>query len=159
MKADPNLHIIVAMTASGLIGADGQLPWALPEDLDLFRQQTMGHNVIMGRKTYESIGRPLDGRTNIVISSKVIPDNAIKIFSSFEAGLLYATSTEQQTFCIGGREIYRQALSRAGHLHISWVNGCFDGDTFFPDWDQTIWLETEQNQYPGFTRSSYVRQK
>ncbi len=159
MRPSRDLHIIVAMTTSRLIGAGDSLPWDLPEDLRLFRRLTLGQAVIMGRRTFAGIGGPLPGRLNIVIASQGFPGPGVESFPTFAAGLLRAGETGRDIFCIGGREIYRAALPLATHLHISWIEGEFEGDTFFPEFSLDDWKETGREQYAGFTHVSYRRKK
>ena len=147
MIANPNLHIIVAMTNEGLIGREGTLPWELPEDLHLFKKLTMGHTVIMGRKTFSGIGAPLAGRRNIIISSKPLSDTGIEVYDTFADALAKAKSLHQEVFCIGGKKIYAEALPLATHLHISWIHGDFSGDTYFPDFDISQWQEQHQQEF------------
>jgi dihydrofolate reductase len=159
MSANPNLHIIVAMTNERLIGVGGTLPWELPDDLQLFKHMTMGHTVIMGRKTFASIGAPLPGRKNIIISSSHLANADIEIFDSFAEALAKAESLNQKIFCIGGKEIYAEALPLATHLHISWIQGDFSGDTYFPDFDISKWQEQQQQVFNGFTHITYLRKQ
>ncbi len=159
MKRQPDLHIIVAMSDDRLIGASGDIPWNLPEDLKLFRELTMGNSVIMGRKTYESIGHPLTGRNNIVISTSMQKTEGIELFPTFAKGLIRAQSLGREIYCIGGREIYQEALPLASHLHISWIAGDFKGDRFFPDFDQELWQMINKSRHSGFTHISYQRKQ
>ena len=159
MIANPNIHIIVAMTNEGLIGMKGTLPWELPEDLQLFKKMTMGHTVIMGRKTFASIGAPLTGRRNIIISSKALSATGIEACNTFAEALAKAKSFNQEVFCIGGKGIYAEALPLATHLHISWIHGKFSGDSYFPDFDISLWQEQQQQEFNGFTYITYQRKQ
>ena len=152
-----NLHIIVAMTDDRLIGHNNSIPWDLPEDMQLFRQLTLGNTVIMGKKTFNSIGQPLAGRHNIIISSTAATRDIIHLCRSFDEGLKLADSFGHDIFCIGGRGIYQAALPLAATLHISWVAGKFCGDTFFPDFDMTAWQEFSRRDYDGFCYVCYQR--
>ena len=154
---NPEIHIVVAMTRKGLIGSHGNLPWKLEEDLKLFRELTMGQTVIMGRKTFDSIGAPLCGRHNIVITSKPLMTEEVFPANSFEQGLEQARTYGQRIFFIGGRAIYKKALPLTDYLHISWVEGNYDGDTFFPDFDINQWQELQIREYDGFTHITYRR--
>jgi len=125
------LSLIVAMSENGVIGRDGRLPWKLPADMARFKALTMGHPIIMGRKTYESIGRPLPGRRNIVLSSR--PEFApagVEVVPSWEAAM-ERVSAEDEVFVIGGRAVYRKALPDANRLYLTLVAGDVEGDTFF----------------------------
>ena len=157
MKNHPDIHIVVAMTRERLIGNAGQMPWNLPHDLTLFRKLTAGHTVVMGRKTFFSIGKVLPDRSNIVISSSAITDDAVETFASFDEGISRGVDIGRKIFCIGGRDIYRAALPFASHLHISWVDGSYAGDTFFPDFDLADWTETARELHTGFTHITYQR--
>lgn len=130
-----NLSIIVAMTKDGIIGLYNQLPWHLAEDLKRFKQITMGHPLIMGRKTHESIGRPLVGRTNIVLTRDPnYKANGVIVARNLEDALRYA-STDTEAFVIGGAEIYKQAYPLAHTLYVTLILDRFEGDVFFPEVD------------------------
>ncbi len=151
----PTISLIVAMTPGRVIGRDGKLPWHLPEDLQHFRKVTMGHPVVMGRKTYDSIGKPLPGRHNIVVTRN--PDwhaeGATAVTSlqqAFEAATAGAASGHQsgdnpdededtEIFVIGGAELYRAALPHAGRLYVTLVHANIEGDTYFPEIDHSHW--------------------
>lgn len=130
------ISIICALSESRVIGKNNSLIWKIPEDMQRFRQITAGHPVIMGRKTYESIGKPLPNRTNIIITR----DTAYKVsgcivVSSLEEALEQAKKVEHnEIFIIGGGEIYRQALPFTDKLYLTIIKGSFEGDTFFPDY-------------------------
>ena len=153
----PAIHIIVAMTKDLVIGNNGQIPWRLPEDLDLFRQMTINQTVLMGRTTYTSIGRPLAQRNNIVISQTLPDTGEITLCNSFTEGITLGKNMKKDIFCIGGKEVYRQALLIADSLHISWVEGNISGDRYFPLFDLSEWHETARQPYPGFVHCSYTR--
>jgi len=138
------ISIIVAMTPERLIGAAGRLPWYLPEDLKRFRATTLGHAMIMGRKTFSSIGRALPGRRNLVVSRNPNPPEVegVEWFTSLDAALDFARQTgETECFIAGGTEIYEEALSKAQRMYVTFVQRDFpfQGDTYFPMWDQTQW--------------------
>lgn len=126
------ISIIVAIASNGVIGGGGDLLWHISEDLRRFKQITSGHPVIMGRKTFDSIGRPLPNRQNIVITrnSEWSVDGCLRAGSLQEAISLCDSS--QEVFIIGGGEIYRQAISLADKLYITYVDTSYEGDTFFP---------------------------
>ncbi len=127
------ISLIVAMTRERVIGIDNKLPWSIPEDLKRFRQITSGHPVIMGRKTYESIGRPLPKRPNIVISrQKDLRIEGVTVVSSLTAALELVKS-EKEVFVIGGGEIFKEALPMAHRFYITWVEEKIAGDAYFPD--------------------------
>ncbi|OGP09580.1 MAG: hypothetical protein A2048_00115 [Deltaproteobacteria bacterium GWA2_45_12] len=126
------LSIIVAMSQNGVIGKNNQLPWHLSEDLKRFKTLTMGQAIIMGRKTFESIGKPLPGRTNIVITrnKKYTAQGVILVSSLKEA--LEKVPTNTEAFVIGGAEIYKEALPHAQTIYLTRIEKEVEGDTFFP---------------------------
>lgn len=133
--------IIVAMTPSGLIGRMGQLPWHEPEDLKHFKRTTLGHAVIMGRKTYESIGRPLPGRTNIVVSRTMPPTVGVTVAGDVEAALAECRNLGvEKAFVIGGAQLYAAALPLVEEIVITEINRPdVTGDTYFPAWERQAW--------------------
>lgn len=134
--------LIVAMGINRVIGIDNHMPWHLPEDLKRFRALTFGHPVLMGRRTHESIGRPLPGRKNIVLSRT--PDYRAKgceIAHSLEEAKALACSSDDTLFVIGGSELYRLCLPEASHLFLTQIHQSFEGDTYFPAWDPADWVE------------------
>lgn len=135
------ISLIVAMATNRVIGLDNRLPWHLPADLQHFKAITMGKPILMGRKTWESIGRPLPGRTNIVITR----DNAYQaegcvVVHDIPAALA-AASGHDEVMVIGGAEFYRQVLPQADTLYLTCVDGDFEGDTFFPELADDDWRE------------------
>ena len=137
--------LIVAATLNGVIGKDNQMPWHLPADLAWFRQNTTGKPVIMGRKTFESIGRPLPKRTNIVLSRKPYEYEGVIWKESLESAL-EAVKESEEIMLIGGGELFKQYLPYADKLYLTQIQAHIDGDTFFPllNWDE--W-EIEFEQY------------
>ena len=132
-----SLSIIAAMARNGVIGKNNQLPWHLPEDLKHFKEITMGHPIVMGRKTHESIGRPLPGRENIVLSrNRHYQASGVHIFPSLAA--VQEAYPDQEIFIIGGAELYRQAWPLAETLYLTLIEQDFAGDTYFPqlNWDK-----------------------
>lgn len=128
------LALIVALTRRHEIGRRGALPWHLPEDLAHFKRTTLGHAIVMGRKTYASIGRPLPKRHNLVVSGS--PIEGVETFASLEAALARARALDPTPFVIGGARLYAAALPLATDLHLTWVDLPVDGaDTFFPTLD------------------------
>jgi Dihydrofolate reductase len=148
------ISLIVAMAKNQVIGKGGQLPWQLPADLAYFKRLTTGHPVIMGRNTFESIGKPLAGRKNIVITrdSNFQKEGCI-ILRSLDAALDFCNGKE--VFVIGGAQIYREFLPYADRLYITFINEAFAGDSFFPEFDWSAWRliskikgdKNEQNPY------------
>lgn len=136
------LSIIVAMAQNRTIGVNNTLPWRCPEDLKHFKALTLGHHLIMGRKTYDSIGKPLPGRTTVVVSR----DRNLKIGGCLIAHslpeALTACSDDDEVFIVGGAEIYAQSLMLADTLYITEIQQAIEGDAHFPDLDKRTWRET-----------------
>ena len=138
------VSIVAAVADNGAIGKDNSLLWHISEDMKFFRELTVGGTVIMGRKTYESIGRPLPRRRNIVISRQMQPVPGIEVFPSIEEAVKAAA--DEKCFIIGGGEVYRQAMPSAGKLYITRVHvSPDDADTFFPEISPAVWIETEHS--------------
>ncbi len=153
--ATMNLTIIAAMAKGRVIGKDNDLIWHLPDDLKHFKNLTKGHHVIMGRKTYESMGKPLPGRTNIVITrQKDFKADGCILVNNIEEGIQKAEG-DSQPFIIGGGEIYKQALKYAQTMELTEVNGEFDGDTFFPTFDEKQWKEVSRTHHPVDEKHKY----
>lgn len=160
------VSIIVAVAKNGVIGKDNKLPWKLSGDLRHFKQLTLGHHVIMGRKSFDAVGKPLEGRVNIVISRNrgLRLDGALVMHSVKEAIHFCEEVKELEAFVIGGAEIVKQALPLADKMYLTHIDAEPQGDTFFPEWNAGDWKvisETEhdadeKNQYP-FTIKVYQR--
>ena len=144
------VSLITAVSENGVIGLDGAVPWHLPAELKLFKRLTMGHYLIMGRKTYESIGRPLPGRKMVVLSRQTnFIAQGCQVVSSVEQGLEIARAdSETEVFIGGGSIIYAQALPLADRIYLSRVHAVLSGDTFFPSFDQHTWQIIERQHYP-----------
>lgn len=141
------LTLIVARARNGVIGRDNTLPWRLPEDLAHFKRTTMGAPVIMGRKTWESIGRPLPGRRNIVVSRNAqLRLDGAETASSLEDALRLCVGVEQ-VFLIGGAQLYAEALPSADRLIVTEIDADIDGDAHFPDIDPQRWIATERERH------------
>lgn len=152
--------IIAAVADNGVIGRDNHLPWDLPEDRRLFRDATLGHTVIMGRHTFESLGgHPLPQRRNIVVSRTLAPRPGIQVCSDFDTAMSQIRVPSEKVFFIGGARIYQQALAVADTMIISRIHGAFAGDTFFPEYDAAQWQLMETRDYPGFQLQIYRRLK
>ncbi len=152
------LSLIAAVAKNGVIGGGNTLVWDLPEDMKHFRDTTRGHTVIMGRKTYESIGKPLPNRRNIVVTrDPTYSIEGIEVVNSLEEALRLASleqgrefeenQDEVEVFVIGGGEIYKQAIDKANKLYITEVHQDFEGDTLFPTIDKNIWQETSREDH------------
>ena len=143
------LAVIAAVARNGAIGKDNALLWRLPADLQFFKRTTLGCPVIMGRKTYESIGRPLPGRRNIVISRNAGWTAAgVDTVASLDDALALAAEAPK-VFVIGGAQIYAQALPHADQIILTEIDHDFEGDTFFPEWDRTQFDEIGREDQPA----------
>lgn len=143
--------IVAAIARNRVIGSDGDLPWHLPADLKRFKAITLGKPMIMGRKTFESIGRPLPGRRTIVVTRDPLwSTDGVETASTIERALEMAISAKPDAVIIaGGGEIYRQALPLANRLRLTWVEAEIEGDTLFPEVDWTAWRETGREDHPA----------
>jgi len=140
------LSIIVAVAENGVIGHNNQLIWRLPEDLKMFKRLTTGHPVIMGRKTFESIGKPLPNRTSIIITQnpEFQVEGCITVHSLEDAIEAASEIEDNEAFIIGGAEIYRLSLPFTDKIYLTEVHHAFEGDTFFPELDENIWEEVSR---------------
>jgi dihydrofolate reductase len=147
--SQPLVSLIVAMAQNGVIGRDNALPWRLPEDLKRFKAFTLGKTILMGRKTYESIGRPLPGRANLVLTRdrNWIAAGVIVVHSVEQA--LTQAGPGKELVAIGGAEIYRLVLPFARRIYLTHVHADVPGDTFFPDFDSTQWADVECRMHPA----------
>jgi dihydrofolate reductase len=155
--AMPRVTLIVAMTDDGVIGIDGQLPWRLPEDLRRFKAATLGKPVVMGRKTFESIGRPLPQRHNIVLTRQVgfsARDPAVTVVSTLEAAL-QAAGDVPEVMIIGGAEIYQLALPLAQRIILTRVHANVQGDTHFSPLDPKAWRVASSETYAADEKHAY----
>lgn len=152
---DPSVILIVAVTPTGVIGRDNRLPWHLPDDLRRFKALTMGKPIVMGRRTFESIGRPLPGRRNIVLSRRAqLPEGVIPA-RDWPAALA-AAGDAPEIMVIGGAEIYALALPWARRIHLTVVDAEIDGDAHFPLLDQREWREIERSVHPADERHGHA---
>lgn len=149
---------IAAMAANRVIGRDGDLPWRLPEDLRWFKRTTLGHTLLMGRKTFESIGRPLPGRRTLVLSRTMTSSDGftcVRSLSEAEA----AADPAKDVFVVGGAEIYQLALPRCDEVYITHVEGDHTGDTFLPPFEADFAPADTLLHGEGFTILRYIRRK
>lgn len=136
------IAVIAAVARNGVIGIENRLPWRLPDDMRRFRALTTGHAVIMGRRTWESIGKPLPERQNIVVTQRTVPATPdVEFAASFDAALS-RVSLPGPVFVIGGEALYRAALPRADVLYLTEIERDFTGDARFPDFDRSGWRES-----------------
>jgi dihydrofolate reductase len=151
----PFISLIVAMAQNGVIGRDNTLPWRLPEDLKRFREFTLGKPVLMGRKTFESLGCALPGRTNFVLTrDRSWSAEGVTAVHSVEEALVRAAGSEELV-AIGGAAIYRLVLPFARRLYLTHVHADVPGDTFFPEFDPTQWDDVEYRMHPADERHAY----
>ena len=146
----PPLAMVAAMTLNRVIGLDGGMPWHLPEDLKHFRRVTTGHAVIMGRRTFDEIGRPLPKRRNIVVSRQVgLSLEGCEVFNDLWTAVAAARRDDDEPRIIGGGTLYTQALPRATRIYLTEIQQTLDGDTYFPEFDERDWRETERRESEG----------
>jgi dihydrofolate reductase len=150
-----NLSLIVACAKNRVIGLNNTLPWHLPEDLKRFRALTMGHHIIMGRKTYESLGRLLPGRATVIVTRNAsYKVEGALIAHSLEAACILAHG-DLEPFVIGGAELYKEGLELATKLYITEVQGEFSGDAFFPTLDTNEWNLVEKKDHVAASGLKY----
>ena len=144
-----SLSIVVAMDENRLIGKDNKLPWHLPADLAYFKKITTGKSIVMGRKTYDSIGRPLPNRRNIVISrnSKTLITGC-EVLTNIDE-VLSITKDEDEVMVIGGASLCEQLLPQVSRLYITKIEGKFDGDVYFPEYDESDWRQVSCESHPS----------
>lgn len=146
------------MDQNGLIGRDGQLPWRLPADLQHFRRRTLGHTVLMGRKTWDSLGKPLDGRANWVLSrDATFKPRGARVFADLASACAAHAAGEGQgaLMVIGGAQVYQQALPLARRLYLTLVQARLQGDTHFPPFDRAQFVEREREDHPADERHAH----
>lgn len=149
------LSMIAAMADNRVIGKDNKMPWHLPADLQWFMQTTLGCPILMGRKTYESIGRPLPGRLNIILSrNKNLEIEGCTVVNSLDDALDAAKGFEE-VFITGGAHLYEKFLADADRLYLTLIDGKFEGDTFFPDYTEHQWEEVERIDNPADEKNPY----
>lgn len=155
------LALIVACAENRVIGRNNELPWHLPQDLQYFKRVTMGKPIIMGRKTFESIGRPLPGRANIVVTRN--PDyqaEGIEVVYNLSEALsraaeLTAAANVDEAMLIGGAELYRQGIGMADRLYLTEVNAEVEGDAYFPVFDRNAWQEVSREDFSADDKNPY----
>lgn len=139
------ISLIVAMDNNCLIGKENDLPWRLPADLQYFKQTTTGHTIVMGRKTFESIGKPLPNRNNVILTgNKDYHHEGVKVIHSIDE--LVSLEGESELFVIGGATVYEQTMHVATRLYVTHIDEVFEGDTYFPEIDSSVWREVSRKQ-------------
>lgn len=143
----PKIYLVAAVASNGVIGRDGRLPWHLPEDLRHFKRLTLGHPIIMGRRTWESLGRPLPGRENIVVTHRAGYDApGAAVANSLEAALALCAG-EPVAFVIGGQQLFAESLPIAAGLVMTEIDKEYEGDTWFPEYDHSRWKESQRERH------------
>ena len=156
--ADKRVVLVAAVADNGVIGADGAIPWHLPEDFAHFKTTTMGHALVMGRATYESIGRPLPGRTTIVLTRDPAWSAAgVQVAASLEEALVQARELDGDVMVVGGSAVYEAALPLADAQVLTEVHQSPEGDTCYPDFDRADWREERREAFEGYDRVWWVR--
>ncbi len=143
----PRIYLVAAVASNGVIGVDGRLPWHLPEDLKHFKKLTLGHPIIMGRRTWESLGKALPGRDNIVVSSRPGYEAPGAAVASSLGAALALCAGEPVVFVIGGYRLFLDSLPVATGIVLTEIGRDFEGDTYFPDFDRTAWKETQREAH------------
>jgi dihydrofolate reductase len=152
------LAMIAAVGSNGVIGVDGDLPWRIPADLKHFRRQTLGHSVVMGRKTWDSLGRPLKHRRNIVVTRQIgLKCEGAEVAHSLGDAITLARTDDLEPLIIGGAALYAAAMPQATRMFLTEVDQCPAGDTFFPDFDRGLWIEASREDHDGFSFVEWAR--
>ena len=143
----PQLSILVAMAKNRTIGINNSLPWHIPQDLKYFKALTMGHHIVMGRKTFESIGKPLPGRTTVVVTrNRTLKIEGCAVVHSLEEAIA-ACANDNEIFIVGGAELYAQALPLTDTLYVTEIQQDAEGDAHFPAFDQKLWREAARERH------------
>jgi dihydrofolate reductase len=153
--------IVAAVARNGVIGVDGGLPWRLPDELQRFKELTLGHVLVMGRRTYESIGHPLPGRTTVVVTRQhdwEAGSEAVIVAHGVSEAIRAATALHDEVFVVGGAQVYADALPLADRLELTLVDAEPDGDTRFPEVDWSLWREVRREPGDGWTAVTYERE-
>ena len=151
------LSLIAAMDNNRLIGKDNDLPWYLPADLQHFKSITMNKPILMGRKTYDSIGRPLPGRQNIVLTRGYVEIEGVTVVNSIDEAIAAAGDVEE-VMVIGGSSIYELVLPKVQRMYLSFVEGEFEGDAWFPEFDESEWEITETKTQAADEKNAHACQ-
>lgn len=149
------LTAVVAVAQNGVIGRAGGLPWHLPADLGHFKAMTMGRPVLMGRRTFDSIGKPLPGRRNLVLTRRPLDVPGVEAVASVDEALARVAGAPEVAV-IGGAQLWQETLPRIGRLHVTRVHADIEGDTYFPAIDPAQWREVERREQPADERNAYA---
>ena len=148
------VSVIVAVAENGVIGDKNSLLWHISEDLRNFKRITSGHPVVMGRKTFESLGRPLPNRKNVVITRQDIEIEGCEVVHSLEEALAMF-SADEEVFIIGGAQIYREAMPIADRFYLTRVHHSYEGDTSFPEWKESEWQKVDSERFERGEKYEY----
>lgn len=151
------ISLITAVTDEGVIGTKDGLPWDIPEDLKYFQKKTEGKTVLMGKRTFDTIGRPLPQRNNIVLDHEERLIDGVLVVGSIEKALTLAEKFGDDLFVIGGASVYDQMMSKVDSLYISHIKKNYPGSVFFPEYDKSLWKEMKREEYDEFTAVVYKR--
>ena len=152
----PRLIAIVAMSSNRVIGREGKLPWHFPEDLKFFKRTTLGHPILMGRATFDSIGKPLPGRQNIVLSHTMAPREDVTVIRS-AAELPQVCGTAETVFVIGGARVFEELLPQCDGLFLTWIAAPYEGDVLLPPFEHLFQLKEIVGQSEGLEFRYYER--
>lgn len=155
-----DITIIVAMTKDRVIGEGGMIPWHSAEDMKLFKALTTGNTVIMGKTTWLSLPdkyRPLPERANIIVSTTLDEQDGAKVCRNVEEAVTEARKNNNTIYCMGGGRLYSSMFPLVDSMCISWINGAYDGDTYFPQINFNEWKEEETKEFPDFVFKRYSR--
>ena len=157
-SSGPRVYLVAAVAANGIIGAGGKLPWHIPEELKHFKRLTLGHPVIMGRRTWESLKGPLPGRENIVVTGTAGYDAPGAAVAGSLAGALAMCAGESVAFVIGGTQLFKEALPLADGMVLTEIQRDYEGDTWFPAWEPSQWRESQREAHTAAdgTRFDFV---
>jgi len=157
-SSGPRVYLVAAVAANGIIGADGKLPWRIPGELQHFKKLTLGHPVIMGRRTWESLKGPLPGRENIVVTRTHGYEAPGAAVANSLAGALAMCLGEPVAFVIGGTRLFEESLPIAAGMVLTEIQREYEGDTWFPAWDRSQWRESQREAHaaPDGTRFDFV---
>ena len=152
--------LVAAVARNGVIGADGGIPWHLPGEQRRFKELTLGHVLVMGRLTYESIGRPLPGRTTVVVTRTAgwnAGDDGVLVAPGVPEAIAVAATVDEEVFVVGGSSVYEAALPLADKLELTWVDAEPEGDARFPAVDWDAWREVAREEHEGWAAVTYER--
>lgn len=151
------ISIIAAVSENGAIGLNNKLPWDIPEEFNLFQEITKDATIIMGRKTYDSIGRGMLNRKNIVLTKSYSSLPGVEVASSIQDAITKAKSYNKDIYVIGGSYIYKGFFPIADTMFISYIKGDYEGDTYFPEFNEDEWDITEKIEFEEFTQVKYIK--